>query len=950
LISGGFIKQTIAQIGLPLVKNYTPDEYKGGIQNWQITQDERGVIYVANNFGLLQYDGNDWKSYPIQGISKLRCIAYKSSGRIYTGSQGDFGYFEPDSLGSLIYRSLKSSIPIPYQNIGETWKTYVLNDNVYFCTFDHIYIYNTISGFIEVVSNNSILDISYTCNNKVYTYVPNKGLSLLDGSTLIDQPYTKYFSEKVVSGVISHNTDELMITTSRHGIYITSGSIVKPWNAELNKLFSETFINSAILLSNGNLVIGTQHNGIYIVNQEGEILLNMAKDSGLLSRTILSLYEDDNQNLWIGQNNGISFIQLKSPFTLINEESNLPGTGYTSYLKDDLLYMGTNNGVYLSDMHENIQIISGSEGQAYSLQFIKDDLYVGHNNGAMKIINNTAKRIGNLTTGNWMFLEFNDYLLNGTYEGIEIMASKGAKSFGNIDSLRESSRILAQSNDSTIWMSHVYKGVYKIVFHGKSIDSTSVEYFNENNGLPSNLFNMVHIIEGELKISTDAGIYSFDHLSNTFKIDVRLTKYFTGDRISDLKTDVYGNIYFITTTSVGFLEKKGIGGYEKHTAPFHAIRDLLNDDLPNINIIGPNLVFFGAKEGFVVFDRNQFWTTEHENFKTMIRRVQHKGESTTLLYDGNPTKGKLTHGHLDNPEEVTYNNNTIIFSFAASSFNPNSAPMFQYKLLGFDKNWQEWTESNFKEYTNLREGLYTFQVKSRNANNSESEVVSYSLIIIYPWYRSPIAYIIYVLLAIFVFAGIIMSIDKRHELEKKNLEQKRHVELKAKELQLAKIARESEGEINKLSKEKLESNIKHMDTELATNTMHILNKNEFINGIKSTLGTVIKKSSNDEVKKQINRIIKNIEKNIKTDGDWQNFQIHFEKVHGDFSTRLKQEYPSLSPQEVKLSAYLRLNLSTKEIANLLNISMRGVEIGRYRLRKKLNLDRSQNLAKFILNY
>lgn len=950
LLFCSFVMQSAAQIGLPLVKNYTPDEYKGGIQNWQITQDERGVIYVANNFGLLQYDGNDWSTYPIDGISKLRSIAYHSSGKIYIGSQGDFGYFEGDSLGALKYYSLKSMVPTQFQNIGETWKTYIINDKIYFCTFDNIYVFNNINESIEVISNTFSLDVSYKCNNKVYSQVPNKGLYLLEGNSLIEQTYTDFFSDKVVSSVLSYNSDELLITTSRDGIYITSGSIVKPWNNVLNSLFSESFINSAILLSNGNLAVGTQHNGIFIVNQEGQILLNMNKDSGLLSRTILSLYEDHNQNLWVGQNNGISFIQLKSPFTLINEESELPGTGYAAHLKDDKLYLGTNNGVYLRDMQNNVQLIQGSEGQVYSLQFIKDDLFIGHNNGPMRLNNNVAERIGENYTGSWMFLELDDHILNGTYEGIDIMEYKQTKNLGKIDSLSESSRILVKENDSTIWMSHIYKGIFKIVFHQKSINNITVEYYNSKNGLPSDLFNTVHLIEGELRISTENGMYSFNHDSKFFEIDERLNKHFIGDRISNLKTDIFGNIYFITTTTVGFLEKQGIGGYIKHTAPFQSIRNLLNDDLPNINIISPNLVLFGAKEGFVVFDRNKFWTIEQENFETMIRQVQHKGLATTLLHDGNPSQVNNQKSSEENPQEVTYNNNTITFSFAASSFNPNSAPEFQYKLLGFDKDWQEWTVSNFKEYTNLREGYYTFQVKSRNSNNTESQVATYSFIIIYPWYRSPIAYIIYVLLAISILVGIIVSIDNRHQLEKKKLEQKQLEELTEKELELDKISRESEGEINRLSQEKLESDIKHMDTELASNTMHLLNKNEFINSIKSTLGGVIKKSTNDEVKKQIRGIIKNIEKNIETDGDWQSFQIHFEKVHGDFSTRLKQKYTSLSPQEVKLSAYLRLNLSTKEIANLLNISMRGVEIGRYRLRKKLKLERSQNLAKFILNY
>ena len=939
---------SIGQIGLPLVKNYNPDEYQGGIQNWQIAQDSRGVIYVANNFGLLQYDGSDWRSYPISGVSKLRSIAMGSDGKIYAGSQDDFGYFEGDSLGSLQYYSLKHLIPSSDKAISETWKTYVLNGKVYFCTFNNIYVYDQIN--ITVIPHDEILDESYIANNQLYTFVQNKGLFTVKGNKLSALPFSSFFSDKYVSGVIAYRPNELIITTYRKGVFIYDEFGLRPWNEKLNEQFSASFINCVTLLSDGQLAIGTQHNGIYIVDQDGNIVLNMDRDRGLPSRTILSLYEDENRNIWAGQNNGISFIKLKSPFLLANEEVNLPGTGYSALMKGNDMYFGTNNGVYKSNTKDNISQIPGTQGQVYSLQFIENQLFVGHNNGALKIINDTSTLINNNRIGSWMFLEMNEYLLKGTYEGIEILDQDELNELGRILDLEESARVIVKENDSTIWMSHIYKGIYKITIHDHDSLRSTVKYYNEDNGLPSDLFNMVHIIEGGLFISTINGLYTYDEVNDNFKFDQTLNKYFKGDQITIMKNDNFGNIYFITTQSVGFLEKLSTNNYIKHTLPFNSVRNLLNDDLPNINILSSNLVLFGAKEGFVVFDRNLFWTTENEEFSTLIRKVQYGGDTTMVLYDGdlyNPNK------ELDETTyfpEIPYHNNSISFYFSSTSFSTTVDPEFQFKLIGFDKDWQEWTNSNFKEYTNLKEGFYTFQVKSRNANQQIGDISHYSFTIIYPWYRSPIAYTIYVLLAMSLLAGIVISLDTKHRHEKKRLEQKRLNEILLKDAELNTIEEQSKIEINQLLNDKLASEIKHMNTELATNTMHILNKNEFINGIKSTLGDVTKKSTNAVVQKLIKGIIKDIEKNIKTDGDWEQFEIHFDKVHGDFSSRLKKEFSDLSPQEIKLSAYLRLNLSTKEIANLLNISVRGVEIGRYRLRKKLQLDRTQNLAEYILNY
>lgn len=929
-----------SQLGLPLAKNYMPDEYKGGIQNWQIAQDKRGVIYVANNLGLLQYDGNDWKTHSVSGASKLRSIAIGPEGRIYAGGQGDFGYFESDSLGVFVYHSLKKDIPESYKNVGETWKTYIINDKVYFCTFSYIYVYDKDS--IEVIEFPETLDISYTTSNNIYTHIPQMGLYLLKNNSLSVLPISSFFSNMTVSGVIALNAQELLITTSRQGIYKADQSIVSEWNSELNKLFSETFINCAIMLANGNLAFGTQHNGVYIIDQLGNIVLHMDKERGLLSRTIHSLYEDQNSNLWIGQNNGISFIELKSPFRIINEEAGLPGTGYTALQKNNQLYLGTNNGVFISNK-EGINIVPGSEGQVYTIQSINQDLLIGHNNGSYILRNGKAEPLS-LVTGAWTFLQVQNTLLQGTYEGIKILDPHDYSIRGKIPNLKESSRIIVLENDSTVWMSHAYRGLYRIQINEQNLmTNPEIEYYNSNNGLPTDLYNTVQLIEGKLKISTQNGIYSYNAEDNSFIIDTLLTSYLADDFISCMKSDPYGNIYFIAQNSIGFLEKVNNSEYKKHTDPFNPIRKLLNDDLSNINVITPNTVLFGSKEGFISFDRNLFWTTEKENFSTIIRQVEYNGEESSILYGGNTLKD-------ENVPEIDFRNNSISFYFSSTSFSSTANPEFQHKLVGFDKKWNDWTENNFKEYTNLKDGTYYFQVRSRNSNHLESDIETYQFIILYPWYRSPIAYIIYIIFGLSILVGIGYYLKKQFQLEKEKLEKKSKDEIYEKELHIDSITKKNNEEISHLKNEKLTSEINHINTELATSTMHLLTKNEFINNIKTTLGNVIKKSKNEEVQGQIRKIIKNIEVNIKTDSDWDNFLIHFDKVHGDFSTRIKTQFVNLSPQEIKLSTYLRLNLSTKEIADLLNISIRGVEIGRYRLRKKLNLDRTQNLVEFILKY
>ena len=922
-----------------MVKNFTTDMYHGGIQNWEIQQDSRGVIYVANNFGLLQYDGNTWRNYPVPGATKLRSIALDGAGRIYAGLQGDFGYYEPDTAGFLRYYSLKILIPEFYRNIGETWRTYYINDKVYFCTFRNIYIYD--GNRVDVVSSNETLDISYHMGNELYTQIPGKGLYMVKNKQLYNLPYGAVFKDKIVSGMLRLNTNEALISTSRNGIYKVNRSNAEVWNYDLNELFKKTFINNMVLLKSGEIAIGTQHNGIYIINQDGEIILNLDKEHGIQNHTVLSLFEDLNNNLWIGQNNGITYARLKSPFTLLNEEVGIPGTGYSAVGLEDKYYLGTNNGTYLYNSNE-LKLLPGSEGQVYRIQEINDQLLMSHHNGSFKIDGDEIEKLDD-PSSSWMFVEFGDYILKGIYSGVQIL-DKSLNVMGHISNHDESSRIIVRENDTTVWIAHGYKGLYKLTTSYTTIEEPRIAFYNAKNGLPSDFYNSVEWINGELKFITANGIYNYSHLTDEFIIDSELSAFFEGEQIIGLKSDVFGNVYFITDNSVGFLERIAGKEFVKHDKEFTPIKQLLNDDLPNINVIGPSVVLFGAKDGFIVFDRNLFWTTENEIFITLIRNISYGNDSRNLLYGGD--------GSMNNSmsPELEYRDNQIHFEFSSLAFSTTIEPEFQYRLDGFENQWSEWTSTNTKEYTNLPEGNYTFLVRSRNAIGQISESATYDFKILAPWYRTNLAYGGYTVLIILTLGSLITFMNKRHVNERERLEQKRLEQLSMKEEELSSFTKQTESEINRLKNEKLESELRHMNTELATNTMHLLNKNEFINGIKLTLESVEKKSVSNEVKTQIKRVIKDISKNIETDGDWEHFQIHFDKVHGNFSSRIKKDYPGLTPQEIKLSAYLRLNLSTKEIANLLNISVRGVEIARYRLRKKLALDRSQNLTEFILNY
>jgi ligand-binding sensor domain-containing protein len=330
--------------GLPFVRTFHTVEYQAGIQNWALTQDKRGILYVANNFGLLEFDGVKWQRYRVKNGTKVRTVAIDARGRIYVGCQGDFGYFFPDESGQLTYVSLADSLEQRYRNFDEAWSIFIDKETVYFCTFSRIYIYNGLT--FSIAEPKSPLDLSFLVNRDLFVTLRQSGIGKLKGTELQLIKGGEYFKGVGVSSMTPLGTDYFLVSTFQDGIYTLDKGEVKPWNEKMQTLFREAHVNCLIRLKNGNFAVGTQNNGLLILNEDGSLIMQLTRGRGLENRTVLGLYEDDLHNLWVGQNNGISHVELGSPFTFISEQSGLPGTGYAAFLDNSTFYLGTNTGLY----------------------------------------------------------------------------------------------------------------------------------------------------------------------------------------------------------------------------------------------------------------------------------------------------------------------------------------------------------------------------------------------------------------------------------------------------------------------------------------------------------------------------------------------------------------------------------------------------------------------------
>lgn len=950
-----FLSAQSLQVGQPFIHHFSTDDYNAGIQNWAFVQDKRGIIYVANNFGVLAYDGTRWTKHMVKNGSKVRDLAIGNNGSIFIANQGDFGILSANDFGGFEYKSLADSLNKNDRNFDETWKVFITAEQTFFCSFDKLFIYE--NEELKTISYDSKPEDFFYINHSLFTSIAGKGLFQLNQKRFELVRNGDFFKDQEISGIMSESKNRLIVVTSKNGAYLYNGIDIAPWKP-LNIHLKGYVLTCSIRLRNGNYVFGTENNGIIVTSPEGELLFKINKSNGLYDRKVLSLFEDNNNNLWIGHNNGISFIELDQPFFLINENQSLPGTGYTGHIKDSIMYLGTSNGLYykkLSSSSDKFQLVSGSKGQVYSLVEIGNDLFMGHHEGSFQVKGNTVKSISRVK-GSWTFqpLKSNpEYVLCGTYEGFQLLKKdRGQWTLSHeVSGFKESSRVIEQDAFNNIWMTHGYKGVFKVRLSKDLRRAETVEFYDREAGLPGNALINVFRIQNDLVFTTEKHIYKYDSVANNFSINHAYPPELgLPEALNFLSEDAFGNIYFISEDSVGVLSTLSPGQYAVNTTDFNKIKNLMNDDLQNINILNGRFVLYGAKEGFIIYDPNH-QKKESKEYYTLIRQVE-LDHNDSIIFGGNFVKDNSIVSQQSDAEipELPFKFNSIKFTYSTPFLNGMGSATYQIKLEGFDTHWSDWESVVKKEYTNLKEGRYVFKVKGKNMSNVVSKEASYVFVIQPPWYRNTIAYLGYIICIIITLFIAFRVLDRKHQKEKAHIQNQSSRELDEIDNKLREITEKSEAEIEHLKNEKLQSEINHKNKELASSTMHLINKNEFISNLKSSISSLVKKAKTQEVRAELNKLVKNIDRNISQDNDWEQFDFHFDQVHGGFSHKLHEKHPDLSPQEMKISALVRMNLSTKEIAHLLNISVRGVEVSRYRLRKRLGLERQTNLTEYLMNF
>jgi DNA-binding CsgD family transcriptional regulator len=701
-----------------------------------------------------------------------------------------------------------------------------------------------------------------------------------------------------------------------------------------------------------NFIVSTYTNGFYLINKKGQVLENLSKREGLQNNNVRSLFMDRNHNIWLGLDSGIDFIAFNNAIKHINLAVMNSGSGYAAVIHHNKLFLGLSNGIYalplpdiqdLSYAPNECKIIAG--GQTWGLFEFNDRLLAARHEGFFQIKDDRIEPIIK-SDGFWTIQPLEDtkrnpLLVAGNYRGVRLFASddKGFEDKGNITGFSESARFVAVDDNDMVWVSHPYRGVYRLPL---SMTNAAFKLYTEENGLPSSLNNYVYKIRNRIVIATEKGIYEYNPATDSFGPSGYFRDIFGNQSVRYLKEDPSGNIWFIQEKTIGVVD------FSTPKPSVIYLPELKNKMLSGFEHIYPmneNNIFVGGEKGFYHINFAKYKQNNHP-LSVYIRTVKARDKVDSLLFGG-----YFGEANEDRPQgkekipSVSHHWNSFHIEYASPLFEQQSNIEYSYFLEGFDKNWSEWSKRTEKDYTNLPAGAYSFQVKARNNLGNESAVNAYVFKVLPPWYQTPWAYLVYWLIVIYMAYFLYRRHHKKllAERAKHQEEQKRQAYLHQLELE------KSEKEVVKLRNEKLESEIEFKNSELATTAMHLVQKEEFITRIKGGLQHLEKAGMDKAAPGEVKKLLRSLSEEEELNKEWEQFSVHFNKVHSDLLIILKEKYPSLKAHELKLCAYLRMNLSSKEIARLMSISVRGVEISRYRVRKKLEIPTETNLFQFLFD-
>ena len=923
----------------PYIINFSRSDYKASSKNWNVAEDENGIMYFANNSGLLESDGLEWKKFQIPSSPLIRSIGVKNHNIIFSGGNGSFGVWERDHTGTLRYESLTPLLQREMESSESIWRIHVNDSIVYFQSFSHIYRYNGSS--IQTISlKHGFLFLEKVRDEYIVQNIEGS-LYKLNDDKLVRIEGSEVFNEKIVRVILPYSTDSHLIGTSEGRIYVYDNHQYRLLNPTLTSKLRGLELNCGVYSRKRNTyLLGTQLKGIFEIDNLGNVINNFNSDNTLQNNTILNLYEDSKQNIWSALDKGLSYIMLFNDLSFFGFDKKNSKTIYDAIMWNNNCYFATNQGIFhvsfdvLNSSFYNpsdIKLIPGSQGQAWSLEALDGRLFCCHNNGILEVNkNNEVKKVFNIDEGTYTL---HDFYFNRKrlamvigYKNIMIIdiASSKMKTIRNVPS-----QIYKSSIDELgdIWLETYNKGVYRCRLNDTCEEFQYVNYYGNSKQpeIPEKL--QLCKLGKRMYFLGDNQFYVYNQGRDQLESMPILNEAFSC--IKEIKNVITKNdneLWILTDISI---YKCGFDGYNAEIQEAYRIDIDNNISLvtfsENISILNDSISIICNDDGFIIHKSQEGNQRSREIFeKPLIQKIR--------TFNYHTLQSNCIHSHEGKEHiYIPYTNNSIHVDTQIPHGFAESLQM-EYYLSGIDKVWNSPTKNNTITYYRLPSGHYQLHIRSTNLLGEYSDERIIQFEIGKPWYQT-LWWYSFCTLSVFLSLYLVIIVYKRR------LKKKHRIELKVLEKKLL----ENENE-------QLQLKIEQSRAKMLTQTSLIMQKNDILLKIKKSIEEICEKNPKQSLKPLFRQINLLIAQDINSEEDWKTFLMVFEEKHPNFFKELQLLNPELTDNDLRLCACLKLNMNTKDIASLMNLSTRAVENNRYRIRKKLKLDTSDNLNEYFISF
>lgn len=932
--------QVIKSLGTPSITNYSKSEYLGAHQVWGMQQDSVGRMFFATFTALVEFDGREWKQYPSPKKSNIRSIG-KHEGALYSAGIATVGKWERTVEGGMEYHVIVDQTNEATEKVDEFWRLHSFQGKLIAQSFHNLVVFENDEVVMKLGATGQF-QFSFQVNNRFFIQDTEHGLYELVENKLELVLSVDVLKNREVWGMFSFDHEELLIATADGELLEWKDEELMPWKNDANRFLRKNSIFSVNQLDDSHIAIGTILNGVIVLNAQGKIIQHINRNKGLQNNTVLSMYSDLQQNLWLGLDNGITHVQLASPYTYINDPEGKLGAVYTTTLHKKQLYVGTNQGLFSIDTNkvnaplasDPFQFVKKTQGQVWCLTKMGNELICGHNKGVYSIGRKT--KLLSTVPGALHFKEWPDnksIYICGHYSGLSVYIKEGkkpARLLCNLEGFKETVAFMEIDRYENLWVSHALRGLYRLRLNKSFTEIVEKEYYGGPDKETDRANTYVLKFEDEVVFSTTKGYYEYDVIKNDFKPHNTLNTIMEGTEAYRFNA-IGDKTWYVNNAAIGYIQRSG-NKYSKVEEPFRTVTNEYVPGANNIFELNDSTFTFSSYTGLSMLHLG-VEEKKKKFFRPELLSVSAISNADTLYFSPKETD-----------VEIPYTNNFIQVTYQAPNYSKQECEYY-YSLKG-----NIWHKINNQTLliSKLESGEYELRVRAVYGPDSEYTSAPFLFTVQKQWYLKTWAMLVWsaliiglILVARYVYFWRI----QRAELLLRSLKEE---ELIKQQEAYERNTLENQQRIILLEKEQLESDVRFKSKELANMVITNIDKNEVLAKVKTELARIQKEGTQKLSKKNYTQIIQLLNQNLSSEADWNVFEVNFNNAYEGFFKKIKSSHPVLTPNDLRMCAYLRMNLSSKEIAPLLNISVRSVEVSRYRLRKKLEIEHDKNLIDYIL--